>query len=59
VTNRKSKISKSAAAPKAPLRVVTAGDALRKRSKGAGQAHDLCHLDSERTSKLRKRPTRF
>jgi len=57
VTKRKAKSAKPAA-PKAPLDVVAASAAVRKQSVRS-EAHDLCHLDSERASKLRKRPTRY
>jgi len=57
VTKRKTKNTKSTAAPKAPLSVVSADAALRKPASTGTVEH--CHLDSERTSKLRKRPTRY
>jgi hypothetical protein len=58
VTKRKIKLSKPATA-KAPLRVVEAVVIERKQISVSLQGHDLCHLDSERASKLRKRPTRY
>jgi hypothetical protein len=58
VTKRQTKDPKSTDAPKAPLDVVSAAAALRKPGEEPPE-HQLCHLDSERASKLRKRPTRY
>jgi hypothetical protein len=58
VTKRKARNSKSAA-PKAPLRVIAAVEVVQKQRSISNEMHDLCHLDSERASKLRKRPTRY
>ena len=58
VTKRKTKSTKSDTA-KAPLRVVEMVSIVHKQSSVSLAQHDLCHLDSERASKLRKRPTRY
>jgi hypothetical protein len=59
VTKGKTKASKPVTA-KAPLRVVEAAVVVeRKQIAVSLEGHDLCHLDSERASKLRKRPTRY
>jgi hypothetical protein len=58
VTKRKARNSKSTT-PKAPLRVVAAVEVEQKQRSVTSEMHDLCHLDSERASKLRKRPTRY